>query len=124
MHISFAQTKPNEIRVFIFVRNSSISQNMAIRWLIGTSVGFRLHLGRYSHHTPVLMGLQAPPAYPEFRLHNVATSTDQPTGIRGDGQSDSDGVGELLPAHERQPSFPWASALRQYPFSPVLDPTQ
>src|SRR5262245_66613882 len=57
-------------------------------------------------------------------VHNVATSTDQPEGIRGDGQSDSDGVGKLLPAHERQPSFPCASSLRQYPFSPVLDPTQ
>src|SRR5262245_10258472 len=41
---------------------------MAISWLIGTSVEFRLHLGRYSHHTPVLMGLPAPLAYPEFRL--------------------------------------------------------
>src|SRR5215471_5233215 len=50
------------------LQKSSISQNMAMSWLIGTSVGFRLHLGRYSHHTPVLMGLQAPPAYPEFRL--------------------------------------------------------
>src|SRR5262252_972046 len=50
------------------LQKSSISQNMAMSWLIGTSVGFRLHLGRYSHHTPVLMGLQAPPPYPEFRL--------------------------------------------------------
>src|SRR5215467_12265071 len=51
------------------LQKSSISQNMAISWLIGTSVGFRLHRGRYSHHTPVLMGLQAPLAYPEFRLN-------------------------------------------------------
>src|SRR5215467_2317275 len=51
------------------LQKSSISQNMAISWLIGTSVGFRLHLGRYSHHTPVLMGLPAPLAYPEFRLY-------------------------------------------------------
>src|SRR5262249_24658301 len=50
------------------LQKSSISQNMAISWLIGTSVEFRLHLGRYSHHTPVLMGLPAPLAYPEFRL--------------------------------------------------------
>ena len=33
-------------------------------------------------------------------------STDQPEGMRGHGESHSDGVGELLPAHERQPSFP------------------
>src|SRR5499426_925803 len=55
-------------------------------------------------------------------VHNIATSTDQPAGLRGNGESYCDGVGELLPAHERQPSFPWASALRQYPFSQVLDP--
>jgi len=28
-----------------------------------------------SHHTPVLMGLQAPLAYPEFRLINENTMT-------------------------------------------------
>src|SRR5215471_10397439 len=50
------------------LQKSSISQNMAMSWLIGTSVGFRLYLGRYSHHTPVLMGLQVPFSYPEFRL--------------------------------------------------------
>ena len=50
---------------------------------------------------------------------NVATSTEQPAGIRGDGESSCAGVGELRPAHERQPSCSRASALRQYPLSPV-----
>src|SRR5918912_4282832 len=60
------------------LQKSSISQNMAISWLIGTSVGFRLHLGRYSHHTPVLMGLQAPLAYPEFRLDSARAHRQRP----------------------------------------------
>jgi hypothetical protein len=55
-------------------------------------------------------------------VHNVATSTEQPAGMRGDGESYCDGVGERLPAHECQPSFPWAAALRQYPVSQVLAP--
>jgi hypothetical protein len=52
----------------VFGNHTSISQNMAMSWLIGTSGGCGLHLGGYSHHTPVLMGWQDPPAYPEFRL--------------------------------------------------------
>jgi ribosomal 50S subunit-recycling heat shock protein len=44
---------------------------MAMSWLIGTSGGCGLHLGGYSHHTPVLMGWQDPPVYPEFRLKNT-----------------------------------------------------
>src|SRR5262245_14791824 len=56
---------------------------MAISWLIGPSVGFRLHLGRYSHHTPVLMGLQAPLAYPEFRLDKDKVTGVQDTNATG-----------------------------------------
>jgi hypothetical protein len=33
------------------LQKSSISQNMAMSWLIGTSVRCGLHLGGYSHHT-------------------------------------------------------------------------
>ena len=48
---------------------------------------------------------------------------DQSEGIRGDGgRSDGAGVGQLLPAYQRQPSFPRVAAFRQHPFSQVLDP--
>src|SRR5215510_3352819 len=53
---------------------------------------------------------------------DVATSADQPKGMRGDGEPDGDGVGQLLPAHERQPSLPRVAAFRQHALSPVLDP--
>ena len=55
-------------------------------------------------------------------VHHVAACANQPEGIRGEGESDRDGVGELFPTYERQPGFSWASAFREYPFSPVLDP--
>src|SRR5262249_29639555 len=53
---------------------------------------------------------------------HVETSADQSEGMRGDGASHGDGVGKLLPTHQRQPSVPRASALRQHPMSQVLDP--
>ena len=53
---------------------------------------------------------------------HVTTSPDHPEGIRGDGESKRDGVGELCPTYERSPGFSWASAFREYPFSPVRDP--
>ena len=55
-------------------------------------------------------------------VRDVETSADQSEGIRGHGESHSDGVGQLLPAHQRQPSLPRVAAFRQHPFSQVLDP--
>src|SRR5215471_1759139 len=64
------------------LQKSSISQNIAMSWLIGTSVGFRLHLGGYSHHTWVPLLFQAPRPYPELRLAMVCSTTSLPVRER------------------------------------------
>src|SRR4029434_911558 len=51
-----------------------------------------------------------------------AAGQNHSEGVRGDVEPDGDGVGQLLPPHQRQPGIPRIAAVRQYSLSPVLDP--
>src|SRR5262249_33667334 len=74
------------------------------------------------HHLPLSGEIRPAEDTEQAEIPHVTTGADQSAGIRGKGQSGDDGVGQLLPAHQRQPSIPRAATLRQHSFSSLLDP--